>query len=84
MYDDQKFYFKIWSITLLQFLLNQILKSVRRVKLEVRPLFLPQLMHLVALLQPGLHSLSWTDRKWNEFVKNTSDAIRDFDVLVTR
>ncbi|XP_018911445.2 dynein axonemal heavy chain 5 [Bemisia tabaci] len=68
----------------LQFLLNQILKSVRRVKLEVRPLFLPQLMHLVALLQPGLHSLSWTDRKWNEFVKNTSDAIRDFDVLVTR
>lgn len=30
------------------------LSTVKQVKLEVRPLFLPQLVQLVSLLKPGL------------------------------
>lgn len=30
------------------------LKTVKQVKLEVRPLFLPQLVQLTSLLKPGL------------------------------
>lgn len=34
------------------------LSTVRAVKLEVRPLFLPQLVRLTAMLKPGLHSIN--------------------------
>nr|CAD7405488.1 unnamed protein product [Timema poppensis] len=65
-------------------LLNQFLGTVRRVKLEVRPLFLPQLVRLAAMLSPGLNSITWTNREWKNFCHNTTEAIKDFDVLVTR
>ena len=57
---------------------------VRRVKLEVRPLFLPHLMRLAGLLAPGLHSISWTNPAWRSFSSGALEAIRAFDVLVTR
>lgn len=34
------------------------LTTVRAVKLEVRPLFLPQLVRLTAMLKPGLHTIN--------------------------
>ncbi|RZF32385.1 hypothetical protein LSTR_LSTR001849, partial [Laodelphax striatellus] len=68
----------------LQFLLNRFLGTVRRVKLDVRPLFLPQLVRLASMLSPALNSINWTDPSWKTFLKNTTDAIQDFDVLVTR
>lgn len=33
------------------------LATVKQVKLEVRPLFLPQLVQLTSLLKPGLHRI---------------------------
>lgn len=33
------------------------LSTVKQVKLEVRPLFLPQLVQLASLLKPGLHRI---------------------------
>lgn len=33
------------------------LTTVKQVKLEVRPLFLPQLVQLTSMLKPGLHSI---------------------------
>ncbi|KAG8296780.1 hypothetical protein J6590_049807 [Homalodisca vitripennis] len=66
------------------FLLNELLTTVRRVKLEVRPLFLPQLVRLTNMLTPALTGLNWTDPGWRNFVRNTTEAIRSFDVLVTR
>jgi len=62
----------------------QFLHTVRRVKLEVRPLFLPQLVRLAALLQPGLDTHCWTDSAWETFCHNTTRAINKFDILVTR
>lgn len=37
------------------------LTTVKQVKLEVRPLFLPQLVQLTSMLKPGLYSIcvSW-------------------------
>lgn len=69
---------------IIQLLLNQFLATVRRVKAEVRPLFLPQLVRLSSMLTPGLHSITWSDPDWKSFCQNTSDAIKSFDVLVTR
>lgn len=37
------------------------LKTVKQVKLEVRPLFLPQLVQLTSLLKPGLHRIRVRD-----------------------
>lgn len=34
------------------------LATVKQVKLEVRPLFLPQLVQLTSMLRPGLTSIS--------------------------
>lgn len=33
------------------------LTTVKQVKLEVRPLFLPQLVQLTSMLKPGLYSI---------------------------
>ncbi|XP_060809519.1 dynein axonemal heavy chain 5 [Amyelois transitella] len=68
----------------LQFLLEDYLRTVRRVKLEVRPLFLPQVVRLSFLLLPGLRSVAWTNEDWKEFIDRANAAIKCFDVLVTR
>jgi len=39
------------------------LSTVRAVKLEVRPLFLPQLVRLTAMLKPGLHTINVSQSK---------------------
>lgn len=57
---------------------------MRRVKLEVRPLFLPQVVRLSSLLLPGLRTVTWTSEDWSEFVECANLAIKSFDVLVTR
>ncbi|KAI8431134.1 hypothetical protein MSG28_001183, partial [Choristoneura fumiferana] len=66
------------------FLLEDYLRTVRRVKLEVRPLFLPQVVRLSSLLLPGLRSVTWTSEDWEEFIDRANAAIKSFDVLVTR
>ncbi|KAH9638219.1 hypothetical protein HF086_017311 [Spodoptera exigua] len=68
----------------LQFLLEDYLRTVRRVKLEVRPLFLPQVVRLSSLLLPGLRFVGWTSDDWREFIDRANAAIKSFDVLVTR
>lgn len=39
------------------------LKTVKGVKLEVRPLFLPQLVRLTAMLKPGLTTINVSSAK---------------------
>lgn len=41
------------------------LTTVKQVKLEVRPLFLPQLVQLTSMLKPGLYSIcvSWSSQR---------------------
>lgn len=41
-----------------QSLIKMFLTTVRKVKLEVRPLFLPQLVRLTSLLRPGLKTIN--------------------------
>lgn len=55
---------------------------VQRVKLEVRPLFLPQLVRLVNMLTPGLRQLTWVDAKWKHFISSVTDAVSNFSILV--
>lgn len=64
--------------------MEDYLRTVRRVKLEVRPLFLPQVVRLSSLLLPGLRSVTWTSEDWEEFIDRANAAIKSFDVLVTR
>ncbi|CAH2103629.1 unnamed protein product [Euphydryas editha] len=68
----------------LQFLLEDYLRTVRQVKLEVRPLLLPQVVRLSSLLLPGLRTVFWTSEDWKTFVDRANAAINSFDVLVTR
>ncbi|XP_039763737.1 dynein heavy chain 5, axonemal [Pararge aegeria] len=68
----------------LQFLLEDYLRTVRQVKLEVRPLLLPQVVRLSSLLLPGLRTVFWTSDDWKEFIDRANSAINSFDVLVTR
>ena len=42
----------------LQSLIKMYLTTVKAVKLEVRPLFLPQLVRLTSMLRPGLNSIN--------------------------
>ncbi|VVC99767.1 unnamed protein product [Leptidea sinapis] len=68
----------------LQFLIEDYLRCVRQVKLEVRPLLLPQVVRLSSLLLPGLRTVTWTSENWREFIDKANCAIKSFDVLVTR
>ncbi|KAL9890241.1 LOW QUALITY PROTEIN: dynein axonemal heavy chain 1 [Glossina fuscipes fuscipes] len=65
-------------------LISMFLTTVRAVKLEVRPLFLPQLVRLTAMLKPGLTSINWTNQNWNKFYERCKQAIETFKVLVAR
>lgn len=84
----RRFFFTLMSLFnrafFFQFLLEDYLRTVRRVKLEVRPLFLPQVVRLSSLLLPGLRSVCWTSDDWQEFIDRANTAIKCFDVLVTR
>ncbi|CAG9558497.1 unnamed protein product [Danaus chrysippus] len=82
LYSKKK-YFTLVNDSL-QFLLEDYMRSVRQVKLEVRPLLLPQVVRLSSLLLPGIRSVSWTCEEWKEFVDRANFAIKSFDVLVTR
>jgi len=61
---DISYYFRVISLLLPSFpafyqsLIKMFLSTVKAVKLEVRPLFLPQLVRLTAMLKPGLHSIN--------------------------
>lgn len=65
-------------------MIEELVFTSRRVKLEVRPLLLPHLVRVVSLLEPGLTSLNWTNPKWKEFYENTKEQIKEFDILITR
>lgn len=65
-------------------MLNVLYETTRKVKHEVRPLMLPQLVRLVGLLQPGLNTLIWTNRKWSKYCDDTLQAIQDFEILIMR
>ncbi|XP_050507714.1 dynein axonemal heavy chain 5 [Diabrotica virgifera virgifera] len=68
----------------LQFLINDFLKAVKSVKLEVRPLFLPHLIKLTYNIEPGLTKLNWVSENWQEFVDKGNAAIRNFKELTDR
>lgn len=46
------------------------LSTVKKVKLEVRPLFLPQLVRLTTMLKPGLRSINVRTKIYYEKNKN--------------
>ncbi|KAI8118220.1 axonemal, Dynein heavy chain 5 [Lucilia cuprina] len=68
----------------LNHLIKMFLSTVRAVKLEVRPLFLPQLVRLTAMLKPGLTTINWTNQNWHKFYERCKQAIETFEVLVAR
>ncbi|GJQ67798.1 hypothetical protein Trydic_g16579 [Trypoxylus dichotomus] len=68
----------------LQFLIDEFTSTVKSVKLEVRPLFLPHLVVLTTIIEPGLKELTWVDSEWKNYVKHANDGIDCFKVLVTR
>jgi dynein heavy chain, axonemal len=65
-------------------MVQDYIRTVRRVMLEVRPLFLPQVVRLSSLLLPGLRHVTWTSGDWKDFIERANAAIKSFDVLVTR
>jgi len=65
-------------------MLNKMRKVASSINLDVRPLFVTQLVWLLDLLAPGLQKIDWTDPEWRNFVEKTSSAIDKFEVLVTR
>jgi len=46
------------NLSAFQCLIKMFLSTVRAVKLEVRPLFLPQLVRLTSMLKPGLQTIN--------------------------
>ncbi|XP_045464260.1 dynein axonemal heavy chain 5 [Harmonia axyridis] len=68
----------------LQFLINDLEKNVKGVKQEVRPLFLPHLVKLMRIIEPGMKELTWISSDWKEFIDKASDAILKFKVLSYR
>ncbi|CAH1099757.1 unnamed protein product [Psylliodes chrysocephalus] len=68
----------------LQFLINDYLKAVKTVKLEVRPLFLPHLIKLTHNIEPGLTKLNWVSLDWKDFVDKGNAAIKNFKELTDR
>nr|XP_033322692.1 dynein heavy chain 5, axonemal isoform X1 [Megalopta genalis] len=65
-------------------MIDNFVSTARRVKLEVRPLLLPHLVRVGTLLEPGIVSLTWTNPEWQDFYQNTTEQIKDFDILITR
>lgn len=68
----------------LQFLLKDFLSVVRSVKLEVRPLFLPHLVKLIRIIEPGLKQLSWVTEEWKPYTERIAGSIKNFKILVDR
>ncbi|KAF7265346.1 hypothetical protein GWI33_021235 [Rhynchophorus ferrugineus] len=68
----------------LQFLINDFLKVVKNVKLEVRPLFLPHLIKLCGKIEPGLIRLDWVSDDWQSYVDTAGEAVKNFRILTER
>ncbi|XP_066156829.1 dynein axonemal heavy chain 5 [Euwallacea fornicatus] len=68
----------------LQFLINDFLRVVKSVKLEVRPLFLPHLIRLSKKIQPGLTQLDWVSEDWQSYVDSANATIHSFKELTDR
>lgn len=69
---------------MLQFLINDFLKIVKSVKLELRPLFLPHLVKLTDIIAPGLKELNWVSSNWKDYVDNANGAVQKFKILTGR
>lgn len=68
----------------LQFLLKDFLNVVQSVKLEVRMLFLPHLVKLIRIIEPGLKQLTWVSEEWKPYTERIADSIKNFKILVER
>lgn len=69
---------------LLQHLWKLFVMTVRRVKREVRPLFLPHLVHIAGMFSPAIHTVTWVDPQWQNIIIKTTDAVHQLDILITR
>lgn len=63
-------------------MINDFLKMVKNVKLEVRPLILPHLVNLIYKIEPGLTKLNWVSQDWQVFIDKGNEAIQTFKILV--
>lgn len=68
----------------LQFLLKDFLNVVQNVKLEVRMLFLPHLVKLIRIIEPGLKQLTWVSDEWKPYTESISESIKNFKILEDR
>lgn len=68
----------------LQFFINDFLKIVKSVKLELRPLFLPHLVKLINIIAPGMKKLNWVSPDWKEYADNANGAVNNFKILTER
>lgn len=68
----------------LQFLLKDFLNVVQNVKLEVRMLFLPHLVKLIRIIEPGLKELTWVSDEWKPYTERISESIKNFKILEDR
>lgn len=64
--------------------MNDFLKIVKSVKLEIRPLFLPHLIKLTNIIAPGITELTWVSSNWKTYVDKANEAVQNFKVLVGR
>lgn len=77
-------YFVLINDTL-QSVVEEFVSVVRAVKIEVRPLLLPQVARLAALLRPGLERKgAWAGAGWRAFANRAHSAIDGFGALVAR
>lgn len=67
----------------LQFMLKDFITIVHSVKLEVRPLFLPHLVRLIRIIEPGLKELTWVSSEWKPYADRINEALKKFKILVT-
>lgn len=66
----------------LQFMLKDFITIVHSVKLEVRPLFLPHLVRLIRIIEPGLKELTWVSSEWKPYTQRINEALKKFKILV--
>ncbi|KAL1518053.1 hypothetical protein ABEB36_001736 [Hypothenemus hampei] len=68
----------------LQFLVDDFLKAVKNVKLEVRPLFLPHLITLANKIEPAVSKVDWVSNDWRSYVESSNTTVRNFRELTDR
>lgn len=66
-------------------MIEEFVAAVSCVKIEVRPLLLPQVARVAALLRPGLENKgAWAGGGWRTFATRAAGAVSAFSKLVER